>query len=290
MKKTMKLSSTIFLFVMILFSACAKNDVTTITLNKTTTYLIVGQTDTLTAVLTAIGDIKSIPQTWTSSNLTVATVNNGVVTAIAVGSATITVKAGAKTSICDVTVDDKILPNLTQAELDYYGNAYGTDSTSATGSNNFILYMASSGINMTDFKGNGEVLVVELNTPLSVKDSIPVGTYDMITKVNFSITDLTPFTLVPAYVDTNLYHWGCWYYGLLVDPVSTGNIVATKINGNYVINYEFFDDFGVKISGVFQGPVSFVDATKLSAVKNKMKLRSVSKINHPVKIMSFKRR
>ena len=253
MKKMIKLSSAISLFVLILFSSCAKNnEVTTITLDKTTSYLIVGQTDTLTAVLTATGDIKSIPKTWSSSNSTVATVINGVVTAISSGSATITVKAGSKTSICDVTVDDKILPNLTQAELWYYGNAYGTDTTKATGSNNFILYLASSGIRMDSLTGYGEVLVVELNTSLSVKDSIPVGTYDMITDMNL-LTNFAPYTLVPGYVDNYGYHWGCWYYGILTDPVSIGNIVATKTNGNYIINYEFYDDFGVKISGVFQG-------------------------------------
>ena len=84
--------------------------VESITLNETTLSFFVGQTETLTAtVLPADATDKSV--TWTSSNATVASVTNGVVTANAAGTATITAKAGNKTATCAVSVIDGVLIN-----------------------------------------------------------------------------------------------------------------------------------------------------------------------------------
>ena len=292
MKKRMKLSSLISLIVLVIFSSCAKNDVTTITLNKTTSYLIIGQTDSIKSTLTSTGDIKKIPQVWTSSNNSIATVTTeGIVTGIGAGTAVISVKAGEKTVTCLVTVDDKILPNLTQGELWYYGDAYGTkDSINGTGSNNYILYLASSGINMDNLNGFGEILIVELNTSLSVKDSIPVGIYDMMTDLS-KITNFAPHTLVPGYVDSNTaYPWGCWYFGIITAPVSSGNMNVTRLNNIFTINYVFFDDYGVKISGTYHGAINYKDGT-LSASQMQLKTRFQSKpVNVTKKAMKFKRR
>jgi len=284
MIKIIKMSSLISIVAVVLFASCAKNDVTNVTLNKSTSYLIIGQTDSLIATLSAIGDIKSIPQTWTSSDPTVVSVKNGIITGVTSGTANITVKAGGIIATCAVTVDDKIQPTLTQAELLYYGDAYGTtDTIKGTGSNNFVLVMASSEINLDNLTGTGELLVVELNTSLKVKDSIPVGTYDM-------NTDLSPYSLVPAWVDSNNTPWGCWYFGNISDPISNGNLVITKANNIYTINYELFDDYGVKIFGTYKGTFSYVNALTQSpqaAVKNLLKSKSQTTVN---KSMKFKRR
>ena len=53
--------------------------------------------------------------TWTSSNSSVATVNNGNVTAVSVGTATITATASGKTASCEVTVTPK---GITSIRLD----------------------------------------------------------------------------------------------------------------------------------------------------------------------------
>lgn len=77
--------------------------VTDITLSQTAIELETGKKTTLTAtVLPDNATDKSV--TWTSSDQKVATVLNGKVTAIAVGTATITAKAGEKTAACVVTV------------------------------------------------------------------------------------------------------------------------------------------------------------------------------------------
>lgn len=77
--------------------------VTSVELNKTSTSITVGGTETLTATVKPDNATdKSV--TWTSSDSTVATVEKGVVTAVKAGEATITAKAGDKTATCAVTV------------------------------------------------------------------------------------------------------------------------------------------------------------------------------------------
>ena len=79
--------------------------VTGISLNKTSTSIEAGKTETLTAtILPAEATDKSV--TWTSSNTSVATVDaSGVVTAVATGEATITAEASnGSTATCTVTV------------------------------------------------------------------------------------------------------------------------------------------------------------------------------------------
>lgn len=80
-----------------------------VTLDKQTMSLTAGSTGTLTATINPTNAAnKSL--TWTSDNTAVATVNeNGVVTAVAEGTAKITVKTadGEKTAVCTVTVTAK---------------------------------------------------------------------------------------------------------------------------------------------------------------------------------------
>lgn len=77
--------------------------VESITLNKPQLSLVKGATETLTAtVLPTTATDKTV--IWESSDTAVATVKDGIVTAVAAGNATITAKAGEKTATCAVTV------------------------------------------------------------------------------------------------------------------------------------------------------------------------------------------
>ena len=79
--------------------------VTGVTLDPTTASLTVGETVTLTPTV-APDDATDKTVTWTSSDESVATVADGVVTAQGAGTATITVTTtdGSKTATCEVTV------------------------------------------------------------------------------------------------------------------------------------------------------------------------------------------
>ena len=75
-----------------------------VTLNVTTLKLAPNMTKTLTATVNP-DDADDKTVTWSSSNPSVATVSNdGMVTAVKVGAATITAQAGGKTAACEVTV------------------------------------------------------------------------------------------------------------------------------------------------------------------------------------------
>lgn len=93
-----------------IITVTAKSEVTGITLNKTATTLEVGQTETLTATVSAIGNAAKTV-TWSSSDANVASVDsNGKVTAKGAGNATITATStfdGSKKASCTVTVTPK---------------------------------------------------------------------------------------------------------------------------------------------------------------------------------------
>jgi hypothetical protein len=77
--------------------------VSAISVTPKTMILGVGGTGTITATVEP-GNATNKTVTWTSSDVDVATVNNGVVTAKAAGMATITATAGGKTDTCTVNV------------------------------------------------------------------------------------------------------------------------------------------------------------------------------------------
>lgn len=75
---------------------------TGISLNKSETTIAKGSTEKLTATLSPADAEAEI--TWKSSNDQVATVKDGMVTAVGKGTATITAEAGGKSATCKVTV------------------------------------------------------------------------------------------------------------------------------------------------------------------------------------------
>ena len=83
--------------------------VTSVSLSKSSTTLTEGGTITLTATINP-SNATNKNVTWSSSNSSVASVSNGVVTALKAGTATITVTTedGGKTAKCNVTVIAKV--------------------------------------------------------------------------------------------------------------------------------------------------------------------------------------
>lgn len=112
-----KLFATISMFLVVCFSfilfACNNNgaqNVTSIKLNAVSVDMLIGETYTLTAT-TSPDNVSSSDLTWTSSDESVATVSNGVVTAKSNGSATITATAKNGTNAtCVVNVVKQKVP------------------------------------------------------------------------------------------------------------------------------------------------------------------------------------
>ena len=90
--------------------------VTGITLNHRTLNLVEGETATLTAKVEP-EDATDKTVTWSSSDEKIATVVDGVVTAVAEGSITVTAEAGGKTATCEVKVSKPVI-EVTEIILD----------------------------------------------------------------------------------------------------------------------------------------------------------------------------
>ncbi len=270
MNNSFKITFFFLIAVAVLSTSCTKNEITNLTADKTQLNLIVGQSDSVQISVSFTGDINKQPVTLTSANTNIATVKEGtattgtrssttssktvVVQGVSVGATTITIQAGTKTVTVSITVDN-IYPTLSQGELDYWGDVYNSKL-----SNNFTLYLASQGINLTNLSGTGEVLVIEINTDSTAKDSIPTRSYVMMPDLYKNY--LTPGSLVPAYTDSAGYKWGCWYFGNTTNGIIQGTAVFSRSNTNYIIKYDFFDKNGAEISGTYIGALSYIDLTK----------------------------
>lgn len=123
--------------------------VRSITLNKSSAFLIAGQTVTLKATVDV--DPAYAPYTtiiWSTSAPSVATVTNGVVTAKMIGDAIITARAGNKTATCAITVaDDK-----------------GYADLSDDGTANCYLVSMAGDYKFKAVKGNSDVSVGDVAT------------------------------------------------------------------------------------------------------------------------------
>ena len=92
-------------------------EVTGVALNKTEASIEVGATESLTATVSP-ENASDKAVTWSSSDETVATVADGVVTAVKVGTATITVTtANGKTATCAITVTEAVTVISTKADF-----------------------------------------------------------------------------------------------------------------------------------------------------------------------------
>jgi len=101
---------------------------------ETSISLVVDGTETLTATITP-SNATNKRVTWSSSNTGVATVGNGIVTAVSTGTATITVTTvdGDKTASCEVTVSPvEILVESVSLETSISLVVGGTETLTAT--------------------------------------------------------------------------------------------------------------------------------------------------------------
>jgi len=268
MKNTIKINLLIATMAVLAFSACTENEVSNVSISKNTLTLNIGQIDSLFADTDYSGNI--VPSiVWTSDNNAVVTVKDGEIEALKKGTALIKATAGDKSATCTVTVDDKIEPLMTQGELWYYGDGYGIEV-----SNNFVVYLGSAGINMTDFSGEGQVMYLEFNTGLGSVTNLPSGTY---TIVDANPDLFTPSTMVSGF-EYDSYLYGTWYFGNTTNSVIAGSAVVTQNTGNkYAIQYDFIDQYGNNIKSTFNGTLNYFDGTQnqeiISAAKRKVQKR-----------------
>ena len=109
--RLVKFDALLFLslaFLLFSFSACKKVgtelvDVVSISIDKTSIQLKVGETMTLSATVNP-SNASDKTVTWSSSDVSIAAVDDGIVKALKIGTATIKAKAGDKTATCSITI------------------------------------------------------------------------------------------------------------------------------------------------------------------------------------------
>ena len=103
---TMALALTVAAFSIAAFAACTEKETgegVTVTVSRESIELEVGQSQKL-IVSVDPADVADKTVEWKSSDEKVATVEDGLVTAVAAGEATITVTSNGKSDSCKVTV------------------------------------------------------------------------------------------------------------------------------------------------------------------------------------------
>ena len=159
----------------------ANVDVTGVTLNKTETTLTVGGDPVALTATVAPENATDRTVTWTTSDASVATVEDGVVTAVAAGTATITATAtngtvdtsDDKTATCTVTVNAAApsVVSVTGVEINKTSTTLtvgGTETLTATVSPDGATYKtvtwSSSDTDVATVDANGKVSAVAAGT------------------------------------------------------------------------------------------------------------------------------
>lgn len=130
--------------------------------NETLSIVTTGNTGTLVAIKTPADTTDSV--TWTSSDSNVATVSNGTVTAVGIGTATITVSCGEYSDTCLVTVTEFMNKDILKKMYPAYitdtnkmcdgGSGITGISATSTYKNRGSLAASSGDKYVNDFGGN----------------------------------------------------------------------------------------------------------------------------------------
>ncbi|MFA7032566.1 MAG: Ig-like domain-containing protein, partial [Bacilli bacterium] len=225
--------------------------VTGVSLNESSVTLNIN--DTVTLIATISPDNASNKNiSWSTSNASVATVNDGVVTAVAAGNATITVTTsdGGHTASCAVTVTALTLSNLSYSGTPSNSSYFTGESFDPSGLTVTATYSNSSTANVTSS-------VIWTPNPLTVGTTSVTGSYTSggvtktITVTGISVSDPTLSSIstsgqVVSYSvgDTFSYDGTCTAtYTDNSTSVVTPNVDSSSVNmnvaGTYTVTLSF---------------------------------------------------
>lgn len=225
-----------------------------VSLDASAATLYVGGSRKLNATV-APADASDKSLTWTSSNNAVATVNsNGVVTAVAKGTATVTVSTiNGKTATCTVTVSPRypdaisMIPSLKlyegdsqRLEVTYTPKDVEVKTLNWTSSNTAVATVASDGTvkalkagtaTITATTPNGKTAACALTVQPEYPEKISISSYSQVVPMGKTVT-LTA-TVVPSDVKNKTVNWSSSDNGIATVDAS-GNVKAIN-QGNAVI-------------------------------------------------------
>ena len=241
----------------------SKVEVTQVTLNQTTASLVVGGTVTLTATVSpANATDKTV--TWSTSNAGVATVSNGLVTAVAEGTATITATAGTKSATCSVQVKPKTVAvtgiTLNKSELSVFVDdtfqleatvspADATDKTVTWSTSNAGVATVSNGLVTAVAEGTATITATAGTKSATCSVEVKPKTID-VTGITLNKSELSIFvgdtflleaTVSPADATDKTLSWRSDNPSLatvdqngLVTALSPGTCTVSAVHGSIV--------------------------------------------------------
>ena len=241
--------------------------VESISLNETALELTEGETATLTAtVLPENATDKTV--TWASDNTAVATVADGVVTAVAEGTAKVTAKAGDASVICSVTVKKKVIAvesvtlNPTTLDLTVGGTATltatvlpenATDKTVTWSCDNTAVATVADGVVTAVAEGTAKVTAhagdASAVCTVTVKADVVKVTEITISEADFSLavgeTKALTVAVKPENATDKTVTWSSDNAGVatvssdgVVTGVAAGNAkITVKANGGDVSDF-----------------------------------------------------
>ena len=227
-------------------------DVTAIDFNKTSTTIAIGESQSLTVTYTpSDANTGKAITSWVSSDEAVATVNNGTITGVAAGTATITATSqGGFTASCTVTVQavavTGVTLNKTTLTLKEEGFETLTPTIAPSNATNKAVTWTSSAPTIATVDANGKVTGVAEG-----QATITVTTQDGNYTVSCTVT-VEPKSATP---ETNL----TLHYPEIYEDPAGYNTPLVKYQGR---EYEVFYTAKGKIGGQGSGvPLVYVDAT-----------------------------
>ncbi len=172
-----------------------------VSLDQTSAVIEIEETLTLTATITP-SNATDQSITWTSSDESVATVENGVVTGVAAGSTTITATAGGLSATCEITVNQaavSISTIYTMENGDYVRikgqviSAGGTNAFINDGTAGVYVYNWKSSDNNTGLDENG-YFIQDSYVDIYGYISIYSGLYELVNTNDQSTTYVHTYT------------------------------------------------------------------------------------------------
>ena len=240
--------------------------VTGVTLNKTSTSIQVGGTETLTATVSP-KDAANKKVTWKSSNAAIASVDaNGKFTGVKAGEATITVTTedGGKTATCKVTVSDKEIKvtgvklNKSETNLLVSGNETLTATVLPEDATNQNVTWKSDKPEIATVDANGKVMAVkvgEATITVTTEDGGKTATC----KVTVSETSVAVTGVTLNKTETSIFVGGSETLTATVAPADATNQKVTWKSSDAAVASV---DANGKVTGVKAGEATITVTTE----------------------------
>lgn len=220
---------------------------TAIVLNKNTAEIKCGSTETLVATPTPSNTTDSI--SWASSDETVATVSDGVVTVVGVGTATVTATCGSQSDTCEVTATADI---DTDNAVKLVG--YRISNNSLESGSNGLSSLSSTSLRGTIFSSTGTYPIQKTTvadyTPKPYK--MPQNT----NRIRVTVPSGTTIGRIGWYNDATSKNWDGVYVCPMIG-VTTSPTIIEGVMEMAIPSYESYADIDSLIIS-FQRDVDFV--------------------------------